>query len=246
MNCMAEQFNQNDKSLRGCVAAVVPCFNPGDQARKTLDRLLTIMNHIIVVDDGCIDGFADSIRDLPVEWITFPQNRGKGHALLAGFQKAIEIEGVSCVVTIDSDGQHDPNEIPRLYESFLSGQLDLLIGAREFERRAVPWRSWVGNKITASLTRLLLRRWIPDTQSGFRLHSRRFVTHILNTTQGGRYETEMEILIHAIQGEFKIQSLPINTIYESHNTGSHFNPLRDSFLIYRTFLSMLWHSRDRE
>ena len=84
--------------------------------------------------------------------------------------------------------------------------------------------------------RPLLRQPIPDTQSGYRIHSRRFVEDVLATIPGGRYETEMAILVKAAREGYRLVSEPIRTIYEEGNRSSHFNRLRDSYRIYRTFL----------
>ena len=140
------------------------------------------------------------------------------------------------VVVVDADGQHDPDELPRLYAAFVEQRADLLIGARTLERDQVPWASWFGNSVTALLTRVLLRRAIPDTQSGYRIHSRRFLEDVLAAIPGGRYETEMAILSKAARESYRLVSEPIRTIYEEDNRSSHFKKIRDSYRIYRTFL----------
>ncbi|MEN6626046.1 MAG: glycosyltransferase family 2 protein [Candidatus Sumerlaeia bacterium] len=232
-----EPSDQNT-TLSSRVAALVPCYNAGGRVVPVLKRLLEKTDRVIVVDDGSTDNLRGLIEGLPVRTVAFPVNRGKGHALLAGFREALADGRVECVVTLDSDGQHDPDELPRLYDSFRREQADLVIGSRVFESREIPWRSRFGNNLTISLTGLLLGQRLPDTQSGYRLHSRRFIEHILETIRGGRYETEMEILAHALKGRFKAVPVPIKTIYVEGNASSHFHVLRDSFLIYRKLLAM--------
>lgn len=240
-----ERNDQNSSPLSR-VAALVPCYNTGGRVVPVLERLLQKMNRVIVVDDGSTDDLRGMIDGLPVRTVTFPVNRGKGHALLAGFREALKDEAVDCVVTLDSDGQHDPDELPRLYEAFKNEKADLVIGSRVFNDREIPWRSRFGNNLTITLTGLLLGQRLPDTQSGYRLHSRRFVEHILETIAGGRYETEMEILAHAIKRHFKTIPVPIQTIYIEGNQSSHFHVLRDSFLIYRKLLAMTFHRGGRQ
>ncbi len=224
--------------LKREVAAVVPCYNSGGRLRPVLEKLRAHVDHIIVVDDGSTDNIADDVDGMDVHLVTFPSNRGKGHALLEGMRTARAIDGVTCVVTLDSDGQHDPKEIPRLYQAFCENKADFIIGSRVFDKRDVPLRSRFGNKLTIIVAGILLGKRLPDTQSGYRLHSARFVDHILATVAVGRYETEMEILIRAVKDGFVALPVPIQTIYEKNNKSSHFSSTRDSFLIYRKLLKM--------
>jgi len=233
--------------LRNEVAAVVPCYNSGGRLRPVLKELCEHVQHVIVVDDGSTDDIAKDLEGMPVTLKTFPVNRGKGHALIEGMRVARTINGVTCIVTLDSDGQHDPKEIPRLYQTFCEKKADFIIGSRVFEKREkVPLRSRFGNKLTIVLAGLLLGKRLPDTQSGYRLHSARFVDHILKTVSVGRYETEMEILIRAVRDDgFVVLPVPIQTIYEGRNTSSHFSSTRDSFLIYRKLLKMTLGRREK-
>ena len=224
------------------MAAIVPCYNTGGRVRPVLERLLTIVEQVLVVDDGSTDDLAGQIAGLPVRLIAFPANRGKGHALIEGFRAVRECQDIDCVVTVDSDGQHDPDEIPGLYRVFRERNADLVIGSRVFSGDDVPWRSRFGNLLTITLTGLLLGQRVPDTQSGFRLHSARLVDRIIETIPGGRYETEMEILARAIRDGFVVVPAPIKTIYEAGNKSSHFGVIRDSFLIYRRLVSVAFSS----
>lgn len=222
--------------MRTQLAAVVPCYNAGGRVRAVVMQLKGLLDRVFIVDDGSTDGSAQSVDDLDATLLTFHENRGKGFAMLAGFQAALELPDISAVVVVDADGQHDPDELPRLYAAFVEQRADLLIGARTLERDQVPWASWFGNSVTALLTRVLLRRAIPDTQSGYRIHSRRFLEDVLAAIPGGRYETEMAILSKAARESYRLVSEPIRTIYEEDNRSSHFKKIRDSYRIYRTFL----------
>ena len=83
-----------------------------------------------------------------------------------------------------------------------------------------------------------------DTQCGYRLLSRRFMEHVVAQVAGGRYETEMEILIHAARlPQFHLEPVPIKTLYETGNASSHFHKVRDSFLIYRRLVAASWRAR---
>lgn len=229
--------SHDTQRLPSDLAVVVPAYNPGERLRGVVDGLSAHVQKIIVVDDGCTDGSTEGLAD-EFALVRFDRNRGKGHALVAGYRRALEDPDIQCVAVLDADGQHDPEELPKLYEAFKRENADLVIGARDFGTGHVPWPSKFGNTLTVSVSALLLGRRIPDTQSGYRLSSRRFLEEILPSVRGGRYETEMELLGKAIRGGYAIESVPIRTIYEEGNRSSHFHKLRDSFLIYRKLLSL--------
>jgi glycosyltransferase involved in cell wall biosynthesis len=219
--------------IRQQLAVVVPCYNAGDRVRPVIEGLLRIVDHVIVVDDGSTDGAVDGLGDLDARIVALPQNQGKGHAMMAGFRAALEDSDVSAVAIVDADGQHDPGELPGLWDTFVREGAGLVIGSREFDMEHVPWRSRFGNKLTISLTALLLGKRIPDTQSGFRLHSRALLEDVIANVTPGRYESEMEILVLAVRKGYTVVPSPIQTIYEEGNPSSHFNKVGDSIRIYR-------------
>lgn len=229
--------------LRRSVAVLVPCFNAGARILPVLRAACSQVDTVIVVDDGSTDGALDDLSGLPVVLHRFPQNQGKGFALLAGFREALRRPEIQSVATLDADGQHDPLELPGLYAALAAEHFDFVIGSRCFTGRDVPWRSRLGNRLTAWMFGLLLGRRLPDTQSGYRLHSRRFLEDVLETVPGGRYETEMEILVKAVRGPYRVGAAPIATIYETDNASSHFNRFRDSWRIYRRLYQALRRQR---
>lgn len=222
--------------LRATVAIVIPCYNAGSRVAPVVARCTEAVQHVIVVDDGSTDDAVAALDASAIHLVTFEENRGKGFALLEGFRRALEFEPVQCVAVLDADGQHDPDELPGLYRAYREHNADLVIGSRSFDEAHVPWRSRFGNKTTIALTRLLLGTRIPDTQSGYRLHSRRFVEAIVRDVRGGRYDTEMEILVKAVKEGYRVTAAPIKTLYETGNPSSHFNKLRDPIQIYGRLL----------
>jgi glycosyltransferase involved in cell wall biosynthesis len=210
--------------------------------RAVAEGVLAQAIRLLVVDDGSTDGSAASLCDLPIQYLRIDPNQGKGHALLAGFREALKDPDMACVCVLDADGQHDPAEIPRLHAAFLATGADLVIGSRVFDGGRVPLRSRFGNKVTVSVTALLLRHRMPDTQCGFRILSRPFLESVLETVHGGRYETEMEIIVKAIREGWSTESVPIRTIYEAGNASSHFRKFHDSYRIYSRLLKAAWFS----
>ena len=235
----ANQMNTSESQTldqRG-LAVVVPCYNAGGRVRPVVEGLLRLTSNVTVVDDGSTDGCTSGFAELGTEVIRLEPNRGKGFAMMRGFEHALTNPDTKYVAIVDADGQHDPKELPALLDAAETDNADLLIGSRMFDGPGIPWRSRFGNKLTALLTKLLYGRAIPDTQSGYRIHSRRFLEAVLADDMGGRYETEMAILVKAMREGFRIETAPIQTIYEDDNASSHFNKFRDSFRIYRVLFS---------
>lgn len=216
------------------IVVIVPCYNAGHRVRPVVEDVLTRVAKVYVIDDGSTDGCIDTLDGLGAEIIRLDVNQGKGHAMMAGYARALEDEAVQCVAVLDADGQHDPAELAGLYETFMSEEADMVIGSREFDGKDVPWRSRFGNKVTIAVVGWLLGQPIADTQSGYRLCSRRYLEEILPKLSGGRYEMEMEMLARAVVGGYRVTGAPIRTIYETGNPSSHFNKFRDSWQIYRT------------
>ena len=209
-------------------ACVIPCYNAGDRVRPVLDAAKAQTPNVIVVDDGCTDSCLEG-ADLRI--VRHDRNRGKGHAILTGLREALALD-VEGIALLDADGQHDPGVLPEFWTALRDHQADLVIGARIFDGGHVPLRSRVGNTVTAWVTRTLLGKRLDDTQCGYRMLSRGFAQDVVDHVAGGRYETEMEMLVRAIRGRFKLVSLPIETIYEEGNKSSHFNKIGDSTRIY--------------
>lgn len=228
----------------GAIACVIPCYNAGNRVAPVVRAALERVPLVYVVDDGCTDACLDALADTPVRVLRHDHNRGKGHAILTGLRAALAEQEVRAVVLLDADGQHDPAAIPEFVTQFDLTHAGMVIGARIFDGGHVPLRSRFGNTVTAAVTRFLLGERLPDTQCGFRLLSREFAQSVLAQVSGGRYETEMEMIVLALRGGHGIAAVPIRTIYEAGNASSHFRKLRDSFLIYsRLFRAVLRHRK---
>ena len=151
--------------------------------------------------------------------ISHGRNQGKGKALLTGFDYAIQ-RGVDAAITLDADGQHDPDEIPLFIEAFRSGQGDIIIGKRTYGQ--MPAKSQFGNRVGSFLLRLAMGHPIPDNQSGYRLFSLQAMQKVRPTST--RFEAEVEMLLRADFAGLKVGWVPIKTIYNDKK--SHFRPDR--------------------
>jgi glycosyltransferase involved in cell wall biosynthesis len=160
-------------------------------------------------------------------------NGGKGGALLDGMQYALEHFQFSALITIDGDGQHRPEDIPRAEKAILQGK-DFVIGQRNFS--GMPLRSRFGNTITSGIFRKLYPKCPSDTQSGFRAFSSKFVHEIVTFIPGRRYETELYTLLLALYLGSEVDVFQIDTIYIDENKSSHFRPVMDSVRILCSLL----------
>jgi glycosyltransferase involved in cell wall biosynthesis len=234
------EFNapQNILDLKRNAVVVIPCYNAGPRVQKTVKDTLDFVERIVLVDDGSTDGCTEGLESFPILKTVLPQNQGKGNALISGIRQSLSLPEVSIIILMDADGQHDPAELPGLLYTFQSMEADLVIGARTLNKVQTPWRSRIGNQMTARVAARMFHCPLTDTQCGYRLLSPRFAEDFISNIPGGRYETEMRMILFAINRGYKMVSSPIMTIYEPGNRSSHFRKVRDSLRIYWT----LWQS----
>jgi glycosyltransferase involved in cell wall biosynthesis len=218
--------------------AVIPCFNAALFCEKVIRDTVPFVRTIIVVDDGSTDQTNAVLKKLLLEYsnihlIEFQKNRGKGFALIEAFRYALKNLHFESLVTIDSDGQHDPRDLVCIEKEIQSGS-DMSIGTRRFPE--MPLRSRIANTIILSCLQCFYKDAPYDTQSGFRAFTKNFICEIAENIEGGRYETEFSCLLLALEQKRKITAYPIATVYIENNRHSHFCVLRDSYRI----LKVLW------
>lgn len=210
------------------IIALIPCYNEARYIAEVVKRTLVHVP-VVVVDDGSTDGSAAAAALAGAKVLAHAVNQGKGKALNTGFDYAVA-RGVDAAITLDADGQHDPDEIPLFIEAYRAGQGDIIIGKRTFSQ--MPAKSQFGNRFGTVLLGWAMGQPVPDNQSGYRLLSRAVMQKIRPSSS--RFEAEVEILLRAQLAGFRIGWVPIKTIYNDKK--SHFRPLHDSGL----FLKMVW------
>jgi glycosyltransferase involved in cell wall biosynthesis len=220
----------------GEIVALIPAYN---EARFIDDVVKAAARHIpvVVIDDGSSDGTGGAAAMAGAKVIAHSRNQGKGKALLTGFDYAIG-RGVDAAITLDADGQHDPDEIPLFIEAFRAGQGDIIIGKRQYSQ--MPAKSQFGNRIGSFFLRLAMGRPVPDNQSGYRLFSRRAMQEVRPTSS--RFEAEVEMLLRADFAGLTVGWVPIKTIYNEKK--SHFRPVQDSVLFFK-MTWRIWRARMR-
>jgi glycosyltransferase involved in cell wall biosynthesis len=218
------------------ICLVIPAYNAAATIVNVVEETLSSGFPLLVVDDGSTDGTAERLAGLNVEVRRHSLNRGKGAALRTGFSWAVE-NGYTAVITLDSDGQHDPTAIPRLLAAAVEGDFDILIASRssQFGEMAGLRNSW--NRFGVWCVKKKTGFEISDSQSGFRFYSARILRNLELTANG--YELEMEVLMKAWRAGLKIGSLPIAARVADGRSTSHFRPVRDTWNICMTFLKYL-------
>jgi glycosyltransferase involved in cell wall biosynthesis len=212
----------------GGIIALIPTYNEARHVGAVVERVLKYVP-AVVIDDGSSDGSGAAAALAGAKVIVHPTNRGKGVALNTGFDYAVS-RAVEAAITLDADGQHDPDEIPSFIEAFHAGQGDIVIGRRTFAE--MPGIRRFGNRAGTWLLGLAMGQPVPDNQSGYRLFSRPVLDRV--RSQSARFEAEVEILLRAQLAGFRIGWVPIKTIYADEV--SHYKPARDVPL----FVKMVW------
>jgi len=197
--------------------ACIPALDEERTIAKVVIGCQKYVDKVVVCDDGSSDMTADIAERLGAEVIRHDRNMGKGEALRSLFLRAKKL-GADVMVTIDGDGQHDPNEIPSLLKPLESGGVDIVIGSRFLAKgNSVPDHRRVMNKILNVMT----IEGVSDTQSGFRAYGRRAIESLLPGEMG--MGVDSELIIDAVQGGLTVAEVPASVSYGIGKT-SKLNP----------------------
>lgn len=224
----------------GCIV-LVPSYQPDERLIKLCDSLSQAgIKDVVIVDDGSEESYQEIFnlikKDYRYTVLHNAVNLGKGRALKHGFNYVLwEYRNAVGVVTADSDGQHSVKDILRCYEAMVDNPKKLILGCRTLVG-GVPWKSKIGNNLTRIVFQYLCGLKISDTQTGLRGIPREFIKTIL-ATPGEKFEYETNVLLES-KDKLEIIEVPIETVYDSkENHQTHFDPLRDSIMIYKVIIS---------
>ena len=210
---------------------LVPTYNNAGTLKNVLERCLEQGLPVMVVDDGSTDDTGRILKEMPgrtgqdggLTVVTHPVNQGKGKALKTGFQEALKL-GFSYVVTIDSDGQHFPEDIPALLAQ--KGEKTLVVGSRS--QMGADGGSSFANRFSNFWFTLQTGRKLPDTQTGFRLYPLRRLPSL--TILSSRYEAELALLVFSAWKGLELKPVAVRVAYPEDRV-SHFRPGADFFRI---------------
>lgn len=218
------------------ISIIVPCYNEQNTISKVLSQLRALNfedRNIIVVDDGSKD---NSFQKISKEFqdiilIRHKINLGKGVALKTGCLAALK-SGADLIVFIDADGQHLPQDIPRLVETLQKDNLDIVFAARQIGKEAPLFRRW-GNKFLAKSTSFLSGVFLEDSQMGLKAFWAKNYPQISWKTSG--YAVENEIILNVGRHDLKYGQIIVKTIYNDIYKGTTI------FDGVKIFLSLLKH-----
>ena len=213
------------------IAILIPAYNTEKYLPSLIDRILSVYNgKIIIIDDGSISSISYSHGS--VDMLKNEKNMGKGYSLLKGMRYAFD-QGFDAVITLDSDGQHDPKYIT----SFLNNnRADIVIGTRKFDGN-MPFHRRLSNTISSKLVSMLAGVDIPDSQSGYRMYLLRPILSLSLKEKGFQFESE--VLICAGRKGYRFNSIPISTLYS--NEDSNINSIMDTLRFIRLIIvRLLW------
>src|SRR5690606_3113534 len=192
-------------TINGCV--IIPTYNNEKTLSRVLNKTLEFTSNIIVVNDGSTDSTAQILAGYPqITLINQPKNMGKGMALRAGFRKALE-QGLTYAITIDSDGQHFPDDIPVFVDEISKNGEALLIGDRNMEQDGIPGKSSFGNRFSKFWFWFEAGIKLSDTQSGFRLYPIQRMQNLHFFTR--KFEFEIEVIVKTAWNAIPVNNLPI-------------------------------------
>jgi glycosyltransferase involved in cell wall biosynthesis len=207
------------------LCVLIPTYNNEKTLKRVIDGVLDYTENIIVVNDGSTDSTLKILNDYPqISVINLPENKGKGNGLKIGFRKAKEL-GYHHAITIDSDGQHYPDDIPVFVEALLEEKKDILfIGNRNMSQDGIPKKSSFGNRFSNFWFWFETGIKLEDTQSGYRLYPLHKIPKKYFTP---KFEFEIEIIVRTAWRHVPVKNIPIKVLYDPAERVSHFRPFKD-------------------
>jgi len=175
-------------------------------------------NNIIVVDDGSDDKTYEQALSTGVITLQHPINRGKGAATQTGIDVA-KLLNADIIVTMDSDGQHNPKDIKKLIKPIIDKKADVVIGSRMINNKDMPKSRIIMNKIANIITYIFFGIMVTDSQSGFRAYNKKVYNSVY--TYLDRYEFESEMLGQIKNANLKIKEVPIKVIYTDYSKSKY-------------------------
>lgn len=217
--------------------ALVPSYEPTLVLLDVVKELLENDFNVVVVNDGSDKKFDKIFNELPkkVHYLAYDTNMGKGHALKHGMSYIRDHFEDVIVITMDSDGQHKVSDAIKVCDRCEQEPGSIVIGSRHFDKKTTPFRSRFGNFMARMSFLISTHHKIYDTQTGLRAFDSSLLGPMMEIN-GNRYEYEMNVLLEAIKSNIPIIEERIETIYINDNSGTHYNPFKDTLKIVKELI----------
>jgi glycosyltransferase involved in cell wall biosynthesis len=203
------------------ILVCIPAFNEEGTIAKVIIRAQRHADKVVVVDDGSKDDTTLIAEGLGAVVVRHERNLGYGAAIRSCFRAARDAQA-DVLVTLDADGQHDPDQIPRLVQPIENGSADVVVGSRFLsasDRAQAPRYRLAGIRILTRFTRAASRAQFTDAQSGFRAYGKKAIDQIVPTEQG--MGVSVEIVMKATERQLRIAEVPATVRYSDLKTSTH-------------------------
>ncbi|MEI6808999.1 MAG: glycosyltransferase family 2 protein [bacterium] len=229
-------MTNDNSSGRYCV--IIPAYKEAKHICDVVQNVLKHVKTIVVIDDGSPDSTADEAQKAGAIVLRHEVNKGKAMALNTGFDYACK-NGFEALITMDGDGQHDPDDIAKFIEAYTRTGFPAQIGNRMTDNRGMPLVRRMSNRFTSWMLSREMKQYVPDSQNGYRLYRCDILP--LVRTESSRFAAESEILLRIADLGFKIGAVPIKTVYRDEK--SKVNPIKDTIGFMRVISH---HRRERK
>ena len=216
------------------IAAIIPAYEAADTVAGVIKRTLAVVEDVVVVDDGSTDGTGDVAESAGARVLRHAENRGKGFALRTAFSDLERAGDVDAALTLDADGQHLPEEAPKL---FAARDADLVIGTRSDLFDEMGRRRRRANRISTRMISWAAGTEVLDAQSGFRLYRRRLFHP--EFFRPGRFESETSAIVRAARAGLVIANVAVDLAVVDGRSTSHYRQFTDSARIARAVVGAI-------
>jgi len=229
--------NTMSKLSQSKILVAMPAYNEEKYIGSLVTKAREYADEVLIVDDGSTDGTPEVARLAGATVIQHKENKGYGAAVQSILAEAKRI-APDILVLLDADSQHNPGEIPRLVEPISQG-FDLVIGSRKLLRDNIPLYRRIGQGVISYFCYILSGEKLSDSESGFRVFSRKAVG-MLELREDGM-SVSAETIAKAAEKGLKITEIPISITYT--RDGSTLNPVRHGFGVLSRIIAMILERR---